>query len=137
MVSVAQSCPTLCSPKDCGPPGFSVHGILQARILEQVAISSSRRSSQPRDQTHVSQMWQVSSLPLAPLKEPACLCRRHKSQHRLDPWVATPGGGRGNSLLSHRAAESQTGWKQLSTHARPLRSPRAAACCTSETNTTL
>ena len=37
-VSVAQSCPTLCSPVDCSPPGSSVHGILQARILEWVAI---------------------------------------------------------------------------------------------------
>ena len=41
----AQSCPTLCNPMDCSPPGSSVHGILQARILEWVAISSSRRSS--------------------------------------------------------------------------------------------
>ena len=37
---VAQSCPTLCDPMDRSPPGFSVHGILQARILEWVAISS-------------------------------------------------------------------------------------------------
>ena len=39
---------------DCNPPGSSVHGILQARILEWVAISSSRGSSQPRDQIQVS-----------------------------------------------------------------------------------
>ena len=51
---VAQSCPTLCDPMDCSPPGSSVHGILQARILEWVAISFSRGSSQPRDQTQVS-----------------------------------------------------------------------------------
>ena len=36
---VAQSCPTLCDPMDCSPPGSSVHGILQARILEWVAIA--------------------------------------------------------------------------------------------------
>ena len=42
------SCPTLCEPMDSSPPGFSVRGIFQARILEWVAISSSRRSSQPR-----------------------------------------------------------------------------------------
>ena len=53
-VLVAQSCPTLCDPLDCSPPGPSVHGILQARILEWVAIPFSRRSSQPRDQTLVS-----------------------------------------------------------------------------------
>ena len=46
---VAQSCLTLCDPMDCSPPGSSVHGILQARILEWVAISFSRGSSQPRD----------------------------------------------------------------------------------------
>ena len=39
---VAQSCLTLCNPVDCSPPGCSVHGILQARILEWVAISFSR-----------------------------------------------------------------------------------------------
>ena len=43
-----QSCLTLCNPMDRSPTGFSVHGILQARILEQVAMPSSRESSQPR-----------------------------------------------------------------------------------------
>ena len=41
---VALSCQTLCDPVDCSPPGSSVHGILQARILEWVAISFSRRA---------------------------------------------------------------------------------------------
>ena len=53
-VLVTQSCLTLCSPMDCSPPGFSVHGILQARILEWVAIPFSRGSSQPRAWTWVS-----------------------------------------------------------------------------------
>ena len=44
----------LCHLMDCSPPNFSVHGILQARILEWVAMPSSRRSSQPRDRTHIS-----------------------------------------------------------------------------------
>ena len=48
------SCLTLCNPIDCSPPASSVHGILQARILEWVAMPSSRRSSQPRDRTRVS-----------------------------------------------------------------------------------
>ena len=48
---VAQSCLTPCDPTDCIAPGSSVHGILQARILEWVAISFSRRSSQPRNRT--------------------------------------------------------------------------------------
>ena len=43
-----------CDPMRCSPPGFSVHGISQARILEWVAISFSRGSSPPRDGTHVS-----------------------------------------------------------------------------------
>ena len=48
-VLVSQSCPTLCNPMDCSLPGSSIHGILQARILEWIAISFSRGSSQPRD----------------------------------------------------------------------------------------
>ena len=49
-----QSCLTLCDPVNCGPPGSSVCGIFQARILEWVAISYSQGSSPPRDGTHVS-----------------------------------------------------------------------------------
>ena len=51
---VTQSCPTLCNPMDCSPPGFSVHGILQARILEWLAMPSSRGSSRTREWTRVS-----------------------------------------------------------------------------------
>ena len=50
----AESCLTLCNPIDCRPPGSSVHGISQARILEWVAISFSRGSSWSRDRTHVA-----------------------------------------------------------------------------------
>ena len=53
---VAQSCLTLCDPMDCSPPGSSIHGIFQARILEWAAISFSRGSSRPRDQTLVSRI---------------------------------------------------------------------------------
>ena len=52
-VKVTQSCPTLCNPLDCSPPGSSVHGILQARILEWVAIPSSKTSSWPKDRIWV------------------------------------------------------------------------------------
>ena len=51
---VAQSCLTLCDPVDCSLPGSSVHGILQARIVEWVDMPSSRGSSQPRDPTCIS-----------------------------------------------------------------------------------
>ena len=74
---VAQSCPTLCDPVDCNPPGSSVHGILQARILEWVTISSSRGSSRPRDWTRDSRiasrrfyLWatrEVVSIPVSSL----------------------------------------------------------------------
>ena len=53
-VKSLQLCPTLWDLMGCSPPGSSVHGILQARILEWVAMSSSRGSSQPRDWTLVS-----------------------------------------------------------------------------------
>ena len=51
---VVQSRPTLCNPMDHSRSGSSVHGVLQTRILERVAMPSSRGSSQPRDQTLVS-----------------------------------------------------------------------------------
>ena len=53
-VLLLQSYPTLCNPMDCSPPGSSVLGILQARILKWVAMLSSKESCQPRDQTHIS-----------------------------------------------------------------------------------
>ena len=49
-----QSCPTLCNSMECNPPGSSIHGILQARILEQIAVPSSKKSSRPRDRICVS-----------------------------------------------------------------------------------
>ena len=51
---LVQSCPTLCDPMECNPPGSSVHGILQARIMDWIAMPSFRGSSPPRDQTQVS-----------------------------------------------------------------------------------
>ena len=67
-----QLCPTVCDPMDCNPPGSSAHGIRQVRILEWVAMLSSRGFSQSRDQTHVSLYllnWQVGSLPLVPAEK--------------------------------------------------------------------
>ena len=62
---VTQLCQTLCDPTDCRPPGSSVQGILQAGILEWVAISFSRGSPGPRDQTHVSCIAGGFFLPLS------------------------------------------------------------------------
>ena len=55
-VLVAQSYLTLCNPMDCSPPGSSVPGILQARILDWVAILFSKESSWPRNETQISRI---------------------------------------------------------------------------------
>ena len=67
-ILVAQSCLTLCNGVDCSPPGSSVRGILQSRVLEWVALPFSRGSSQPRDRTWVSSL-QVDSLLSEPERE--------------------------------------------------------------------
>ena len=54
-----QLCLTLWDPMDCSPPGSSVHGILQARILEWIAMPSTRGSSRPRDQMYRCESWTV------------------------------------------------------------------------------
>ena len=69
-VLVAQSRPALCDPMDCSLPGSSVHGILQARILEWVAVPFSRASSQPRDRVR-SPALPADSLPSEPPVKPA------------------------------------------------------------------
>ena len=52
-----QWCPTLWDSINCSQPGFSVHGIFEARILERVAIFYTKASSRPRNWTHVSYVW--------------------------------------------------------------------------------
>ena len=69
-----QSCLTLCDPMDCNPPGFSVHGIPQARILEWVVISSSRGIflTQGSNLCLLCLLhWQAGSLPLVPPGKPS------------------------------------------------------------------
>ena len=65
-VCVAQSCLTLCNPMDCSLPVSSVHGILQARILEWVDMPSSRESSRTKDQIWVFPALEADSLPSEP-----------------------------------------------------------------------
>ena len=80
-----QSWPTWCNPMDHSPPGCSVHGILQEKVLEWIAMPFSRGSSWPRDRTRISYIfptqgsnlhllhllnWQVGPLPLAPPGKP-------------------------------------------------------------------
>ena len=76
---VAQSCLTIWDPRDCSPPGSSVSGLLQARLLEWVAIPFSRGSSQPRDQTQGLPhcRWILYQL-------------SHKGSPRILEWVAYP-----------------------------------------------
>ena len=92
-VLVAQSCPALCNSMDCNLPGSSVHGIFQARILEQVVISYSRGSSQPRDgNPHLLCLlhWQADSLPLSHLGSPFALFKNKKGQKRVTrPTITT------------------------------------------------
>ena len=73
---VTQSCLTLGDPVDCSPPGSSVHGILQARVLEWAVSSFSRGSSRPRDRTHVSRiacrrfnLWAMREAPPTPISK--------------------------------------------------------------------
>ena len=73
---VSQSCLTLCDPMDCSQPVSSVHGILQARIPQWVAISSSRRSSQHRDQTLISCSSKQQEVPFERL-EAVCTWSRY------------------------------------------------------------
>ena len=88
---------TLCDPMDCSPPGSSVHGILQARILEWVAISFSRGSSQPRDRTQVSciagrffTIWATREAERGPLSSSLF--------HLLAPPCTCPGFSLGSAL---------------------------------------
>ena len=68
-VLVVQSCATLCDPMDCSPPGSSVDGILQARILEWAAMPTFLPGDRTWSLLHLLH-WQVGSLPLAPPRKP-------------------------------------------------------------------
>ena len=103
------SCLTLCDPGDCSPPGSSVHGILQARILEWVAISFIRGSSPPRDSTlgisHGRQILYQLSRPGSPFSS---LMEMQMATHSGTPawkipWSEEPGG-----LHSRGVTKSQT-----------------------------
>ena len=69
-----QSCPALCDPMGCSPLGSSVHGILQAKILEWIAMTFFRGSSRPRDQTCISYVSCIGRQVLYHLGSPVCVC---------------------------------------------------------------
>jgi len=81
-----QSCLTDCDPMDCSPPGSSVHGILQARILEWVAKPSSRGDSQPRDGIRISCLLHWRAGPLLPF---SCQCLNSWAS-QVTKWVENP-----------------------------------------------
>ena len=129
---VAQSCPTLCNPMDCSPPGSSVHGISQASSLEWFAISFFRASSTPRNWTCISCIdrqilyhwairkwkwkWSESKSLLSDSLPPHGLYTVHGIlQARILEWVAFP-FSRGSSQprdwtqMSHIAGGFFTSW---------------------------
>ena len=97
---VAKSCPALCNPMDCRPPGSSICGIFQAGILECVAISFSRGSSQCRDQTCISYLAGgfFSSEP------PGKPCARHVLFHYTSQQLCEKG------ILQMRKLSIREGW---------------------------
>ena len=82
------SCVRLCGPMGCGLPAHSVHGIFQARILEWVAISYSRGSSPPRDQTRVFCVGRQRFFTTVPPRKPQnwALCSMIIIQHVIDNY---------------------------------------------------
>ena len=85
LAKLLQSFPILCNSMDCSPPGSSVHGILQARILEWVAMPSSRGSS-PTQGLNLSLLcflhWQLGSLPLVSSGRPTKTILQYKNKHK-------------------------------------------------------
>ena len=93
-VLVTQLCPILCDPMDCGPPGSSVYGILQAGMLEWVAMPSCRGSSRTRGLSRVSYLlyWQAHCLPLVPpgKQHPFIMSLPPHFIPILSPWTYPP-----------------------------------------------
>ena len=135
-VKVTQSCPTLCDPMDCCPPGSSVHGILQARILECVAISFSRGSSWPR--AHMKCHHKHSSVPVVDghTHEPQSWTQHRATQQ--SPAQRAPSGQGGDPDSAwvsqerfHRKCELWEGLKEFPKHKiwiRALHSEKPKHC---------
>ena len=85
-----QSCPTLCNPMECSSPDSSVHGILQARILEWAACPSPRDLPDPGIKPHLLYLlhWQVGSLPLAPPEKPNMSNTCYRKSINFSLWIS-------------------------------------------------
>ena len=124
----AQSCPTLCDSVDCSPPGSSLHGIFQARILKWVAVSSSRRSSPTQGlNLHLLHLlhWQANSLPLSHQGSPICIIKSRVfsyTRKRKNPiqcsCLDNPRDGGFWWAAIYGVAQSRTWLKQLSSSSR-------------------
>ena len=87
---VTQSCATLCDPMDCSSPGSSVHGILQARVLQWVAMPSSRNLPNPGTEpvSPAAPALQVNSLPLSHQGSPQNTGMQGAKKHRKLPELS-------------------------------------------------
>ena len=101
---ISSSIRILCDPRDCSLPGFSVHGISQARILEWVDISFSKGASRPRDQTHISCIGRW--IPSANARDMRDIGRFHPCVRKISWWrkcqptlVFLPGKSHGQRSL--------------------------------------
>ena len=98
-----QSCPTLCNPMDCSLPGYYVYGILQAGILEWVALLFTRGSSQPRDRTCISHIscintWVRACQVALVVKNPPANAGDIRDMGSFPGSGRSPGGEHGNPL---------------------------------------
>ena len=106
MACVSQSCPTLFDPMDCSLPGSSVHGILQARTLEGIAIAISRGSSWPRDWTQ-SPILRADSLLSESLELISCMTATNK-QNSCFSFICWP-----NDAMEMLLSQGTMNWKSL------------------------
>ena len=114
-----QSCPTLCNPMGCCPPDVSVPGILQARILEWIAISFSKGSSRPRDRTRVSFIgrqilhhWATGeALMCVCARARVCVCVQVGNLHRSSGSQGLRGPQALRSACFCLSTDSSVGWR--------------------------
>ena len=135
-----QSCPTLCDPMDHSPPGSFVHGILQARILEWVAMPSSKGSSQPRDWTvsltfaalagrffTTSATWEDQNMHNCVLimrelqADPKCRTFCKITCPVLQKFITFPGYKRQGNKIQHRIVNSISGKLVEKTWWKPIK----------------
>ena len=120
-----QSCPTLCNPMDCIPPDSPVHEITQVGILEWVAISSSRVSTQSMDQICVSWIGR-QILHHWTTGKPVCLCmsiyvnHNHRKLTKLVKWITALSDSMKLWAMPCRVLKTDRSWWRVLTKWGPL-----------------